>query len=341
LDHPQLRELFLQFDEPANREKRRGRLAGFAAIALGFMALSLAALEYPLLHQAGEHPYFLRTGLAATSALCGIAGALIGGVGVLFAGRKRRWLRLRLMGELTRLLHFQTLACRLHELLISTADETAKSSYISQRQIWLDAFRLRYVGKLDAALAEMLAKDNLGMEWLHDCKPPSEVHKSTHLTSLFDAYRELRILHQIGYANYKLQDDRKIFSSVPGRQADVLAQISLIAIVILCAIDLGVLIDAFFPGAIWTAFTSQFINLLIIWIALAALAIRAMEQGLQPDREFERYHHYRSAVRAVLDRFDRAESPADKIRVMEDMERLAFDELRDFLVTNDRSHFVL
>jgi hypothetical protein len=190
-------------------------------------------------------------------------------------------------------------------------------------------------------LAEMLAKDNLGLEWLHDCKPPSNIHKNSHLNSLFDAYRELRILHQIGYANYKLQDDRKIFSSVPGRQADVLAQISLIAIVILCAIDLGVLIDAFFPGAIWTAFTSQFINLLIIWIALAALAVRAMEQGLQPDREFERYHHYRSALRAVLDRFDRAESPADKIHAMEDMERLAFDELRDFLVTNDRSHFVL
>ena len=99
LDHPQLRQLFLQFDEPANREKRRGKLAGFVAIALGFIALSLAALEYPLLHQAGEHPYLLRMGLAASSALCGNAGVLIGGVGVLFAGRKRRWLRLRLMGE--------------------------------------------------------------------------------------------------------------------------------------------------------------------------------------------------------------------------------------------------
>ena len=177
-----------------------------------------------------------------------------------------------LNGRVTRLFHFQTLACRLPEIFLSTIDETTRSNYSSQRQIWLDAFKSRNVGKLDAALAEMLTKDNLGQEWLHDCKPPSKIHQSSHLSSLFDAYRELRILHQIGYANYKLQDDRKIFSSAPGRQADVLTQISLVAIVLLCAIDLGVLIDAFFPGAIWTAFTSQFINLMIIWIALAALA---------------------------------------------------------------------
>jgi hypothetical protein len=102
-----------------------------------------------------------------------------------------------------------------------------------------------------------------------------------------------------------------------------------------------VLLNVFFPSSIWAPFTSEVINVAIIWIALAGLALRAIEQGLQPDREFERYQQYRSALRAVLDRFDRSDSTEDKIRVMQEMERLSFDELRDFLITNERSQFVL
>jgi hypothetical protein len=115
----------------------------------------------------------------------------------------------------------------------------------------------------------------------------------------------------------------------------------LITIVILFAIHGGVLLNVFLPGSIWSGSTSELISVIIIWIALAALAMRALEQGLQPDREFERYQHYRSALRAVLDRFDHAESCGDKLRVMQEMERLSFDELRDFLITNNRSQFVL
>jgi hypothetical protein len=45
LDHPELRKLFLQYDEPANLAKRKGRRTGLWAIGLGFGALALAALE--------------------------------------------------------------------------------------------------------------------------------------------------------------------------------------------------------------------------------------------------------------------------------------------------------
>ncbi|MGE5217503.1 MAG: hypothetical protein ACM3SP_10930 [Chloroflexota bacterium] len=70
-------------------------------------------------------------------------------------------------------------------------------------------------------------------------------------------------------------------------------------------------------------------------------ATRAVEEGLQPEREIERYQQYRSAVRAILDRFDEALSQKSKLVVMRDMERLAFDEMRNFLITNERARFVM
>jgi hypothetical protein len=169
LDHPELRQLFRQFDEPANRAKRRGRIAGFIAIGLGFVALALAALEYPAVHQTGEHSNIAQVALAVTSALCGIAGVLVGSMGLLFARRKREWLRRRLMGELTRLFHFHTFLCRLPEISASLKDEKSKSEFGMERQTWLQTFKARYLNKVDAAFVEMVTKDSMGMEWLHDC----------------------------------------------------------------------------------------------------------------------------------------------------------------------------
>ena len=98
LNHPELRQTFLQYDEQANRAKRNGRIAGFQAIAFGFIALAIAAVEYPVMHHAGDRFVdFLRLILAGFSALCGIIGVLIGSIGVLFARRKREWLHHRLV----------------------------------------------------------------------------------------------------------------------------------------------------------------------------------------------------------------------------------------------------
>jgi hypothetical protein len=128
---------------------------------------------------------------------------------------------------------------------------------------------------------------------------------------------------------------------MPWRQAQILSQISLIAIALLCVIHVGVLWDAFLTGSVWVVFASNSIYVVTIWIALAALAVRAVEQGLQPEREVERYQQYRSALRAILDRFDRAATQGEKIQIMEEMERLSFDELRNFLITNERAKFVI
>jgi hypothetical protein len=79
----------------------------------------------------------------------------------------------------------------------------------------------------------------------------------------------------------------------------------------------------------------------VIWIAIVALAFRALQEGLQPEREIERYRHYRAGIRAIRDRFDQASSPAEKFEVMQEMERLTFDEFVNFLRSNDEARFII
>jgi hypothetical protein len=228
--------------------------------------------------------------------------------------------------------------------LKSLRDISAKSAFLSERSLWLESFKARLVGKLDSAFAAVIEEDEAIDLWLHDDARTEEAAEPTEVAELapvFDAYRDLRILHQIGYANYKLHDDGKLISAAPRRQLAILSQMNFSWIVLLCIVHIGIVLGAVRPHSVWAAFHSQEIIVGIIWLALAALATRAIEQGLQPEREIERYQQYRSGLRAILERYDAAPSQAAKIRVMREMERLSFDEMRNFLITNERSRFVM
>ena len=345
LDHPELRQLFLVYDKASSLAKRKGRWAGVFAIAFGFSALAIAPLEYPLTRQGDCFQNLIscdreREVLAALSAVFGIIGVVIGSIGVLFSRKKREWLHLRLMTERIRQFHFQTLVYRMPEILLSLKGAHGKSSFVSDRSIWFEAFKDRWVGKLDSKFTELIDEERGPDHWLHERqKMLTKIAESKELEPLFVAYRELRIVHQIGIASHKLGHDHRIFSAIPRRQAAVFAHVSTLWIILLCFIDACVIMGVFFQS--WRVFNSAGVSVVVIFIALAALATRAFEQGLQPEREVERYQQYRSAVRAVLERFDDAESQAEKIQIMEEMERLSFDELRNFLMTNDRAHFVI
>jgi len=76
-------------------------------------------------------------------------------------------------------------------------------------------------------------------------------------------------------------------------------------------------------------------------VAFTALGVQTLEQGLQPERETERYQQYNIAIRAIRERYDNARSQADKIRVMQEMERAAFDEMRNFMMTFSKARFVM
>jgi hypothetical protein len=348
LDHPELRELFVQFDAPATRAKGKGLKAGLWAIGLGFCALAVAASELLVTHSI-EETATARTEawtgvvLATISGLCAFLSFLIGTMGVLSAGRKRSWLHSRLMTERTRQFHFQTLVLRLPQILASLKSDAAKTKYLSERALWFESFKGRFAGKLDSAFASTIREQEKLDVWLHDGVIPhvDVVRENKNLDSVFSAYRELRILHQLDYADYKLQDDYRIISPVPRRQLIILTQLAFTWLILLFIMHMGVLVGALLPSSFFAAFHSSSAIVIIIWLALAALATRSVEEGLQPEREIERYQQYRSAVRAILERYDDTSNPGSKLEIMREMERLVFDEMRNFLISSERARFVM
>jgi hypothetical protein len=342
LDHPELRELFSEYDRPALRAKSTGLKAGLLAIGFGFSAFAVAASE--LLLTASQLENWTSVVLAVISGLCGVLSVLIGSIGVLSAGRKREWLYCRLMTEKIRQFHFQTLAFRLPSILASLKGEAARSRFLSDRALWFESFKTQTVGRLDSIFASVIREDEKIDACLHgggEAREGDTQYESNDLDPIFHAYRELRILHQLSYADYKLQDDHHIFSSMPRRQSAVLSQAVFTWIILLLIMHVGIMAGALFPNSIFAAFHSPNAIVVVICLALAALATRAIEQGFQPEREIERYQQYRSAIRAILERYDGAQSHLSKLAIMREMERLAFDEMRNFLITNERARFVM
>ena len=335
LDHPELRQVFALYDKPANQAKSRARTAGLWAIGLIWAALAMASSENLLAESALARP------LAVLSAICGLCGVIIGGGGVLFAGKKQEWLYRRLMTERIRQYHFQTFVSRLPEILRSLGGGEAKDKFLGERKAWLASFIARFEGKLDVEFAETLEDERGRSTWLHSVgNEQLEQVGHKELDPLFSAYRELRVVHQIGYATYKLKDDGRILSKSPRRQATILSTFGLICVVLVCALHVVVLLGVLSGPSVWVSI-SGLVSMAILWIAIAALAARAIEGGLQPERETERYQQYRSAVQFVLERFDHVSSQAEKVTIMQEMERLVFDEMRNFVIDGNRTKFVM
>jgi hypothetical protein len=78
-----------------------------------------------------------------------------------------------------------------------------------------------------------------------------------------------------------------------------------------------------------------------MWIAIVALAIRTAEEGLQSQREVERYENYRTVCQQIQDRFDSAKSVYEKFEAMLALERASYEEMKLFLRTNLAARFIL
>jgi hypothetical protein len=331
VDHAELRHEFNRFDEPANAAKKRGRIAGLLAIGFGMVALFTAAAS----------PASRWQGIVA--ALCGVISIAVGLGGVLYAGIKRRWLLNRVMTERLRQFHFQAFVCRWRDIAASLTDAEEVRDYLERRALLFQRFMAPYPGQLDSELTDLLEDETDARCWLHHQQPlPGAGEIIPDLDELFVAYRDLRIRHQLDYANHKLRSEQSLLVWPPRLQEIIFSYASLICILAIFAIHLWIAGSLSWVGHAEHATLLRFdIHVWVIWIAILVLALRALQEGLQPEREIERYRHYRAGVRAVRDRFKEAASAAEKLEIMREMERLSFDEFRNFLRSNHEARFVL
>ena len=332
LKHKELQVFFKKFDDPANCAKARSRRAGFAAVILAVLAL-FGASAAPLYK---DLPF--AKAIEVGSAILGAVSVVVGLGGVMFWRSKKQWLYKRLLTERIRQFHFQTLVCRVDDVAESLKGDT--KSFLDKRQHWFSAFKLRFENKAAAEFGNVLQSEESSGVWLHAA--PREPHRDL-LDALpeafFGSYRELRIRHQLQYADWKLRKEQGVFSALGlRRQEEVLASGSLIATLALFTIELSVVI-ALLAG--WKEYPEDWAHVAAIWCAIVALALRTLEEGLQPKREIERYRRYRVAIQDILLRFEHSESRAAKLTVMIEMERLSFEEMCDFLRSNYEARFVM
>lgn len=346
LSHPALQVTFRHFNQPANAAKRRGRVAGLLAIGMGALALGIAAATPVYRH------YQNISVLGGISAGLGVLSIVIGLGGVLYSGAKRRWLCNRVMTERLRQFHFQAFVCRWREIAGSLASQEAAQYYVEQREMWFNRSFAASSGQLDSELTDLLDDESDSQCWLHPLpRLPLPGEQTPDLEELFASYRELPIMHQLHYANYKLRSNQDALSWSPRLQEIIFSYTTLICILAIFGIHLWIAFSVLLDGHVRTLVPILFkyesgnlgfdVHVGVIWIAIAALAIRALQEGLQPEREIERYRHYRAGVRAIRDRFDEAATAAEKFQVMLEMERASFDEFRNFLRSNNEARFVI
>jgi hypothetical protein len=160
---------------------------------------------------------------------------------------------------------------------------------------------------------------------------------------LLKAYETLRLLRQRQFSDYKLRDDGRLFSKFPRTQAKVLGWVGIGCILAILFLDVFAAAKAIFHANANKAETGSISNLshqLAIWIALLALAIRAIEEGLKPRAEIERYRHYQAVTERLLERYSHS-AKATKIEIMRTMEHAAYDEMVIFLRSYHESRFVM
>jgi hypothetical protein len=70
------------------------------------------------------------------------------------------------------------------------------------------------------------------------------------------------------------------------------------------------------------------------------IALRVLNEGLLVTTEAERQRWYLASVRSIAGRFEKANT-ADCIRLLREHERLAYQEMRRFLITFKEARFIM
>ncbi len=334
LDNPAMRAVFSGHDERANRAKVRSRRWGVVAVLLATAALMIAASS--TLYAGFDHE--IKRAISIVGAFCSIASVTIGYFGVMFRGRKLRWLTDRLATERIRQFHFQHYAAHGGAILRGAKDEAAAKAYLDLRTRDFDRFQVDFLSRLEDEFHAIVDAEDSGeglmFDFMHDIPPADDPD----LDEYYRAYEALRFQRQIDYCNLMLSESRNLWKYSPAKQARFFSAAGLSCLVIILSLD-----TIIFMGSIvdLPALGAPIFSVAGVMIAFLALSARTIEEGLQPGTEVERMRQYRIALNRCLVRFKSAKTPDEKIEPMADLENASFEEMLPFLKTNFEARFVM
>ncbi len=334
LDNPAMRAIFEGHDKRANMAKGRARRWGVIAVSLATTALMIAASS--TLYADFDH-VSQRT-ISVVGAFCGIASVAIGYFGVMFRGRKLRWLTDRLATERMRQFHFQHFAAHGGMILAGAKDEIAAKAYLDRRDRDFERFKVDFLARLEDEFHNIVENEDPGGGLFFDFAGDLPDADDPHLEEYYRTYELLRFQRQIDYCNLILSSSRSVWKHAPVRQARFFSAVGLTCLVTVLGLDTlvfaGSILDLEFLAA-------PLFSVGGVLIAFFALGARTVEDGLQPGVEVERMRQYRIALNRSHTRFRAAKSPNEKIEPMIDLENASFEEMLPFLKTNFEATFVM
>jgi hypothetical protein len=337
LYHPGLLAYFAPYDAAANRAKRNGHRWGMVAVFLAVIALLVASAHEVY----KDWPTPWHELVAGFAAVAGIAGLVIAAFGGLHTRAKHHWMLSRLMTERLRQFHFQFIAANARAIAHAAAHPEAMPAVLAARDAAFAEFQHRHEGQLPAEFSAVVADEAEARAWTVAAPgaPPPTRARAADARPLWDAYRLLRIDHQLGYAEYQLRSGSPFGFKAPRQKAQLLTFLTFGAIGIVFVLHLLEAAGIVFGSKSLTGTT---ITLLATWLALVTLGVRGLEEGLKPKREIERYRRYRAKLTVLRARFEAAADDDEaRVAVMREVESVSYAEMREFLAVHEESLFVL
>lgn len=338
LDHPELRREFQAYDDVANSSKLWVQRVGLIAVLLAVLALLGSAVN-PLVHDLSPIVHDVLFWLE----VAGIVGVVIAAGGIALAKQKSRWLKARMMAEVIRLWHFQSLICRGKEIALScdSSNGKAQAEFRESRATAFQAMLSEWGGSPDSHLSELIEKPAEGYELLHD----QESHYpagSPVVDEIFAAYKATRFKHQANYAAHKLERSTDYPLRILKWPAAVLQErmqhfaSTCLVLSLVCS-----LLTVIGHVAKWEIASGPVLPVATIVLLILNVAARAVQDGLAAPEELQRYNDYAGKIEYLRRRFDMEHSPEEKLKLMVEMERAALEELKGFLRAHFESRFIV
>jgi hypothetical protein len=336
-DWPELCSLFVTYNGIAARARRHSRRAGVVAILIGFISLALAAAA-PILDESSPD-LRVRAVLGGIAAALATVSMLIGYTQILKGKEKTEWLTNRFWTERIRQFHFQLIVNNLEAVVAAAQSDEGARSWRAFRAVELDKFQQDYLRGVEDKIHQMEedeAEDRPWIfdEWEHQGRIPQDSQELDLLIKILERHR---------FGIQQRYSERRLTNGwhSPETRAQWVSKLSdsLTAVILLATIVVGIgSVDAVFEH---TARPYRLAAGLFAALASSSIvAMRALKEGLLFSTDAERYRWYLAALRTLYRRFEHADTPR-KIQLLRELEHVAYQEMRRFILSGKQARFVM
>jgi hypothetical protein len=340
-DWPELRTLFEAYDGVAASARKHSRRSGGIAVLAGFISLGVAA-TVPLINEltrgtAAQLP--TQAALGGVAAAFAIVSVMFGYTQVLTGREKSRWLTNRFWTERIRQFHFQLIVNHLPAVVAAISSKEHQQRWLEFRMAQLDQFKHDYFRGVEDKIHHLELDEAEDSPWLVDEweSPGPAPAASPELDMILKLMEQQRFGIQQRYAERKLRHG--------WHSPETLAQWGLnLSDTFTALLLLATIIAGIGSVLVLTLHASPLVHFIAGLVAAVASAIvvamRALKEGLLFSADAERYRWYLAAVRTLYRRFERGEL-ARKVFLLRELEHVAYQEMRRFILSCSRARFIM